>query len=289
MATRPAPSGDPSRWLTDRDLEFIVRTTSTRRTDYDRIREIIRDKPDFLEILLEDDRLYQRMASDDEILLKVSPQLLFTVLLRRARRMLKQVSFTMEPGPGGTLPVFDAGPAVRLVEQPQVLGYLADMLASFVRTELRTFVVRRGATYQRWVLSDMDIDDLLAAVELVDPSQRFAVYKRAADVSLFLVGLFPEYVNAPVQARWRGGPSPAFLRQRRRREFEEYVRLGTELYHRAALEEMAHRTGLNEVLSTIGDHFVLAAKPLHVLARQIIPLRRLGWLGPSGGGAAAQQ
>ena len=282
---------DPSRWLTDRDLEFIVRATATRRTDHDRIREIIRDKPDFLEILLEDERLFARMASDDEILLKVSPQLLFTVLLRRVRRLLRDASFTLEYGPEGHLPVFDAGRTARLLEQPQVMAYLAHMLASFVRTESRTFLVRQGHTYQRRVFSDMDVDDLMAMAEMVEPQRRFAVYKRVADVSLFLVGLFPEHVASRRTGR---GPAAsgawAVARQRRRRDPEEYVQLGEEYYHRAAGEEPAQRMGLSEVLTTMGDHFLLASKPLNVLSRQIIPLQRFYWFmglpGATGGSAA---
>ena len=280
---------DPTRWLTDRDLDFIVKATATRRTDHDRIREIIRDKPDFLELLLDDERVFARMASDDEILLKVSPQLLFTVLLRRVRRLLRDASFTLEVGPEGPLPVFDAARTSRLLEQPRVLDYLAHMLASFVRTESRAFLVRRGQTYQRRVFSDMDVDDLMEVAEMVEPELRFAVYKRLADVSLFLVGLFPEHVAA-ARRRTPGALARSWAagRQRRLRDPEEYVRLGEEFYHRAADEEPAQRMGLSEVLATIGSHFLLATKPLNVLSRQIIPLQRFYWFAPVPGGGGAE-
>lgn len=279
---------DPTRWLTDRDLEFIVKATATRRTDHDKIREIIRDKPDFLEVLLDDERVFARMVSDDEILLKVSPQLLFTVLLRRVRRLLREASFTLEWGPEGQVPVFDASRTARLLEQPQVMEYLAHMLASFVRTESRTFLVRKGHTYQRRVFSDMDVDDLMDIAEMVEPERRFAVYKRLADVSLFLVGLFPEHVGSSRTGRWgAGGGARVAARQRRRRDPEEYVQLGEEFYHRAAGEELAQRMGLSEVLTTIGDHFLLASKPLNVLSRQIIPLQRFYWFMPLPKGTGA--
>ena len=278
-----ASLADPTRWLTEGDLDFIVRATSSRRTDYDRIREIVRDKPDILEILLEDERLYQRIVEDDHILLKISPRLLFTVLLRRVRRQLKDRSFTVEGGPSGRLPVFDARQAARLVEDPQVLAYLADMLASFVRTESRSMVIRRGGSYYRRVFSDMDVDDLLAMVELVDPAQRFGLYKRIADVCLFLVGMFPEHVDRaaarPARLPWEQARVRFAGRLRSRSDYE---RLGRDFYQKAAEDQRAERTGLAAVLTTIGDHFTLASKPLNVLADQLIPLRRWSWFHLSG-------
>lgn len=269
---------DLSRQLTDRDLEFVIRATSSRRTDYDRIREIVRDKPDFLEVLLEDDRVFQKMASDDDVMLKVSPQLLFAVLLRRARRLLKQASFTMEPRPEGDVPVFDASKAAQLVEQPRVLDYLASMLASFVRTESRTFFVRHGAVYRRRVFNDMNVDDLLSAAELLDPPQRFPIYKRVADVSLFMVGIFPDHVSGRRSAA-RPWWSAVARSQRFARDQQAYAEIGTEFYHRAAEDEAARQSGLADVMVTLGDHFMLAAKPLNLLARDLIPMRRFAWFG----------
>lgn len=274
---------DPTRWLTDADLDFIVRATSTRRTDFARIRELIRDKPDILDVMLEDDRLYRTMASDDEILLKVSPQLLFTVLLRRVRRLLKESSFTVEGGPSGRLPVFDARQAARLVEEPGVLGYLAHMLSSFVRTEPRAVIVRRGQTYYRRVFSDMDVDDLMALSELVDPAERFPLYKRVADLCLFLLGMFPEHIDRRAARAARDPWEQSRVRLRGHlRDRADYERIGQEFYQRAAEDEAAARAGLADVMSTIGDHFVLATKPLNVLAGQVIPLRRLAWFSPAG-------
>ena len=269
---------DPTRWLTEADLDFIVRATSHRRTDYDRIRDIVRDKPDLLEILLEDERLYQRIVEDDEILLKISPRLLFTVLLRRVRRQLRDRSFTVEGGVAGRLPVFDARQAARLVENPQVLAYLADMLATFVRTESRTVVVRQGAGYYRRVFSDMDVDDLLAMSRWVEPPRRFGLYKRIADVCLFLVGMFPEHVDRAARRRTGSVWEQARVRLRGRlRDRADYERLGRDYYQKAAEQEPAERAGLAPVLATIADHFTLASKPLNVLADQLVPLRRWSW------------
>lgn len=269
---------DPTRWLTDADLKFILKATAPHRTDHDRIRQILQDKPDLLEILLDDDRLYQQLASDDEVLLKVSPRLLFTVLLRRVRRQLRQRPFTTELGSqGNRLPVFDARDAARLIDQPQVLAYLASMLTSFVRTESRAVVVRRGATFQRRYLSDMDVDNLMTLGELAeDETQRFAIYRRVADLCLFVVGMFPEHTQPQV---FRSvGPFGVQRRVRyRRREREEYESIGQESYRRAAQAAVAERYGLSEVLQTIGTHFSLASKPLNVLSLQLIPLRRSVW------------
>src|SRR5690606_27549591 len=124
----------------DADLHFIVTSVTSRRTDYDKIVEIIRDKPDLIDVLLDDPRLAERLDAQQPLLLQVSPFLLFAILLRRAHRELKESIFTMEVGSQGRLPVFDAREAASLLDDGELRTYLADMLSSFTRTDTATVV-----------------------------------------------------------------------------------------------------------------------------------------------------
>ena len=69
--------------LSDSDLRFVVQTVATSRRDHDHIVNLIRDKEDLIEPMLEDPKLLERLFQDDETLVRVSPHLLFSVLLRR--------------------------------------------------------------------------------------------------------------------------------------------------------------------------------------------------------------
>lgn len=266
------------RQLPESDLAFVVRTVVKRRSDHDRIVELVRDKPDFLDTMLDDDALFQRVVEDREALLQVSPFLLFTILLRRARRDLEQSIFTVEVGSAGRLPVFDAREAARLLADPELLHYLAELLASFLRNRTVTFYVRRGRSLVRQSFSDLDIDDLMTMSGLVPDEQRFHIYRRIADLCLFLTGIFPEHLvlgTSPSRPRpGGGGKSP--------RRLEEVEEIGREYYGKVAQEGEAELLGLAVILRRLADQFTLARKPLNLIAQRYIPFQRQAWFGGPG-------
>ena len=63
--------------LTESDLRFVVETVITRRRDYDHIVQLLRDKEDLLEPMLEDPKLIERLVRDEEAFLQISPHLFF--------------------------------------------------------------------------------------------------------------------------------------------------------------------------------------------------------------------
>jgi len=71
--------------LSESDLRFLVETVATNRRDYDHIGNLIRDKEDLLEPMLDDPKLTERLFRDEEALVRVTPHMLFSVLLRRLR------------------------------------------------------------------------------------------------------------------------------------------------------------------------------------------------------------
>src|ERR1700688_4062380 len=76
--------------LSESDLRFLVETVATNRSDYDHIANLIRDKEDLLEPMLDDPKLTERLFREEEALVRVTPHMLFSVLLRRLRSELEK-------------------------------------------------------------------------------------------------------------------------------------------------------------------------------------------------------
>ena len=62
-------------YLSDRDLDFLIETTSTEVADKRRLKEMIREDEDFRKSFTGDRRVFPRVMDDDAILLKISPAL----------------------------------------------------------------------------------------------------------------------------------------------------------------------------------------------------------------------
>jgi len=263
------------RWrLEHRDLVFLVDVlmpgTSDPELDADRVRE----DEELIETMLDDDRLFQRLTTDEETLVHISPWLFFTVLLRRARRDMKQEAFTLEKRGRQKVLLFDTDQVIRLLEQESVLDYLATMLASFTRVESMTVPLRVGkGVWRRYRTSDLDVEGLMRHCQMLDRAFHFEPYKRIADVCLFLSGMFPEYIDS--QYRY---PASRELRPRARSRIvksrEDYENHGQAFYRLAAEHERARLEGLDTVLTSLSENFILAEKPIAFLANRYLGFKR---------------
>ena len=178
--------------LSDADLDFVVREAAPDAADTEHLKRLIAEDEAFRMALVGDERIFARVMADEEIFLRISPALYFEVLLRRALVELEQAVYTLEYDRAGTIPVFDTSAVVQLLARRGVVGYLADMLSSFTRVRVSVTAVRvRRGIWRRVRTSDMDIDSLVRMCSTAEPEQRFAFYKRIADVCLFVSGLFP--------------------------------------------------------------------------------------------------
>ncbi|MGQ9457134.1 MAG: hypothetical protein ACUVXH_10580 [Anaerolineae bacterium] len=259
--------------LSDQDILFMVQTLMPHRTDHARVVEAIRDDRAYLEAMLDDERLFQQVMGDEEILIKISPRLFFHILLRRALRDLRELTHTVEVRNLQKVAVFDADQVVNLLERPEVRDYLADMLASFTRIESVTVPVRvRRGVWRKVRFSDFDLDSLEHYAQSVEGALRFGPYKRIADVCLFLVGMFPEYIEAQYRYPLSKVPRRGILG--RPRSLEDYEEEGRQFYTLAAEHEAAHALNLRDVLITLAERFTLAEKPLMHLSRRYLGLSR---------------
>jgi hypothetical protein len=263
------------RWrLVDRDLLFIIDTLMPRTVDADEKAAQIRGDDELVEAMLDDDRLFQRFMADEEILVHISPWLFFAVLLRRARRDLEAEAFTLERRARQKVLLFDTEQVIELLEQESVRDYLATMLSSFTRVESVTVPVRvRKGIWRKYRTNDLDVEGLMRYCQTLDEEFHFGPFKRIADVCLFLSSLFPEHLESqhryPLSGKLRPG-----IRGRTIRSREDYETHGRAFYRLAAEHERAKIEGLDQVLATLSENFILAEKPLSFLAQRYLGFAR---------------
>src|SRR5260221_6346821 len=161
------------RHLNESDLRFLVETVATNRRDYDHIMNLIRDKEDLLEPMLEDPKLVERLFRDEETFVRISPHLLFSVLLRRVRRDLEKESYVFEVESNGKrIPVFEAPAVAELLANTQTCDYLAGMLSSFVRTNSGVIYWKERGTSSKKRFIDIHIDAMIELPHIMYPEIR---------------------------------------------------------------------------------------------------------------------
>jgi hypothetical protein len=256
------------------DLRFIVDTLMPRRSDRERIVGLIRDDERFVEAMLDDDRLFDRLMGGEQILLDVSPWLLFTVLLRRARRDLEAETFTTERRKLQKVFIFDTDKVIDLLERDELREYLATVLASFTRIESVTVRVRvRKGIWRRYRTSELDVEGLIRYSQAVDEAQRYQPYRRIGDVCLFLTGVFPRTIETQYRYPVSGELRPR-ARSRTCVSREDYEAHGRAFYQMASQHERAKVEGLDQVLETLSREFILAEKALTVVTDRYLGLTK---------------
>jgi len=264
--------------FTDRDLEFLVAVVVPRAANAPLVREAIRNDPEYRKVIVSDERVFSQVINDNESFLKISPSLYFEVLLRRAQRDLGSSTYTIEREGRRNIPVFDTGKVAGFLDTPNVLEYLANMLASFTR--IRSFVVpirvRKGIR-RRVRYNDMDVDSLIDFAARVDESERFSYYKRIGDVCLFLTGFFRDSTYSSKSTFNSNFKSRAHSRtnftRKRRRSLEEYESEGRRFYRLAEEHPTAGVLELTDVFSVLRDQFSAARKPLTFLSSRYLHSR----------------
>ena len=242
--------------LTESDLRFVVETVATRRRDHDHIIELVREKEELLNVMLDDPKLAERLLNEEEVLVRVSPYLMFAVLLRRVRRDLEGRSFLFERDERGRrIPIFEAPQATQLLGDAGTREYLIEMLCSFVRTNTSLLCWKERGAWQKRKFSDLDMDDMIALCHLVEPGFKPRLYKRIADIALFLTGIYPD--NRSFFTR--------HLRSRagRGRAVADYERDGQRFYTLAAREPEPPWS--SSVFRDLAQKFTLARETLNTL------------------------
>lgn len=235
----------------------------------EQIREIM------AEYLLENEKLFERVNEEEDIFLKISPFLLFTILIQQTEREMGKKSYMLEiVGHREQIPIFDAKDSVTLIQNKDMRNYLARMLASFTKVDSTTVVYRaRGLTYQRH-FSELDFDNVLELAGLVELPYRYDFYKRLADISLFITGIFPEYLQGSEEGN---SPFPEKHMGHSERTLHDYEKEGRQYYDLASTYDEAREQGLDHVLSQLAENFTIIRKPLNYLAANLMSKQDKDW------------
>jgi hypothetical protein len=165
---------------------------------------------------------------------------------------------------GKRIPVFE-GPAVaEMLSDKPIRDYLAEMLSSFVRTNNGIIYWKERGTWHKRRFSDIDLDDMVELARIIDPEMRPALYKRIADLALFLSGIFPEH------AIYFGGPRKTLFSAKR--TLKDYEQAGKRFYNVAARE--TDQTQWKPVLETLAGKFALARMALNSLSDRYVKTLR---------------
>ena len=258
--------------FSERDLDFVVENVAPGSVDPSHLKRLISEDAQFRATMLGDESLLQRVQSDDEIFLYISPALYFEILLRNSHRELETSAYTEEREGRMSIPVFDTPHVLEFMESPGVVEYLASMMASFTRINSYVVPVRvRRGIRRRVKYSDMDVDSLVRFAANAEPEQKFGYYKRIADVCLFLSGVFPDSVQSRAGATGTR-PTPRTLRMRR--TLEEYEREGRIFYGLAGEHPAARTLELSQVFGALKENFNSARKPLTFVATRFLHAKK---------------
>ena len=255
--------------FSERDLDFVIENVAPNSANSEHLKKLLTEDVQFRTAMLGDDALLNRIQSDEEIFLYISPALFFEILLRNSHRELETAAYTEERQGRMSIPVFDTPNVLEFMEQPGVVEYLASMMASFTRINSYTVPVRvRRGVRRRVRYNDMDVDSLIRFAADADPEQKFGYYKRIADVCLFLSGVFPD------SAQTRAGNSPLPRSWRMRRTLEEYEREGRTFYGLAQEHPAARVLELSQVFAALKENFNAARKPLTFVATRFLHAKK---------------
>jgi hypothetical protein len=265
MNKGPVNMNELSGLFNDRDLQLVVQVLMPEYKDRKRMIRILKSDEDILEGMLKDDKLFKYIMDDPESIIKISPNLLFTVLLNRVKCNLENQSYTVERQDRHQVLIFDSKEVVDLLHDKRILRYLADLMVSFVRINSYSVHIRvKRGVWRKFRFSDFDIDSLIRYSQMIEADRRFQSYKRIADICLFVTGVFPDYINTfRKQSTLRLGVAA----QKRREEFAEH---GRYFYRAASRQRTAQILELNDVLLQLSENFTLATKPLTLMTSRYL-------------------
>ena len=260
--------------LSDRDLDFLVETTSPEMKDRSQLKQIIQEDEDFRNSYVGDEKVFGKLMDDEEIFLKISPALFFEILLRRAANDLEEVGYTLEKTSHMKIPVFDTKEVSEFLTKESLLLYLADMLASFTKIQSYTlsFRIRKGV-WEKIRFNDLDILSLMNFCQAAGDEDRMGFYKRIADICLFVLGIFPDYAERDYRHPFSGQVRP-HIRGKVRISPEDYEKEVRKFYKLAAEHPSAKELDLSEVFWALHENFQKAKKPLNFIADHYLQFTR---------------
>lgn len=238
--------------LQNKDLDFIVNIIAPEFKNKEQLKRLINEDIDFRRGLIGSERMFEKVFSDPEILVRISPALYFEVLLRKTINDLERLSYTYEKVGTYRIAVFDVLDVLKFLSDENVLLYLAHLLSSFTRIENYTLWIKTGKNIWRKInFTDMDIEGLKKMAQMIEEEHRFGIYKRIADACLFIAGVFPEYIKEGTDTEEEG-----------------------KKFYKLAGEYLSSENDLGNVFWQLSEKFSLAKKPLNFISENYLSLRK---------------
>jgi hypothetical protein len=138
------------------------------------------------------------------------------------------------------------------------------MLASFTRTNSGAIYWRERGAWHKRRFSDLDVDDMVDLARIIDPEMRPALYKRIADIALFLTGIFPDHLTvfaARHQSRFSA-----------KRSLKDYEQQGSRFFRVAA--QQTDQIQWRPAMGTLAEKFSLARWALNTLSDRYLKTQR---------------
>lgn len=215
-------------FLSDSDLRYLIENFPKPGRSYEEISSAIQHFPEILESILHSEELFLKIRDKKKILLDISPFLLFSVLVRRS--------------------LVDN----RIIGDKKVINYIANLLSLFVSKD-RAYRIARGDQYTHSYITDM-----IQEAQSVDSRRQFLIYSHIGNYSLFLTGIFPQYI----EYRYKYKKRPV--------NTQFYVDFGKTYYELASEHALAREYELNEVFLRLSMMFEVYKNALNHLSKEYL-------------------
>ena len=279
--------------LSRRDLEVLAETAGGKPAD---ARARLVEQPAAIDALLGSPLLFERLfVSGGSLEPGVSPFLVFGVLVMRSAADLERASFVPEwSAPHKRLPVFDHTGLRDFLGDGGRRFFLIELLSSFTRVAGGVWWERTARGFRRHRYSELDLIQLTEFTRRAPASIRPALWRRLADVALFLAGVFPdhtaEHPDRPERlmllARSAGlqGVEPALVVAGNESVLRFHEGLAQRWYRRALEEVPEKERGPLGYLGDVADRIPHARRVLNYISDRHLFRLEQGWLtGPGRG------
>ena len=238
--------------LSDNDLLFLIESYVTKRDDYENIANLIRGDEDIIGQMIDNDRIFNKVMNCTKQILGISPFFMFLLLLRKSFREKSTDPEFIERATNilnssDYIVPWNKERIVDLLEDTHISNYIANMLVRFSQSS-RMFKIREDDKESYHYIVDMIKDSLKS-----DNMRRFSIYCHIGNYSLFLTGMFSEYI------KYR------FKYRRRLVNSQFYIDFGKTYYALAAKHTCAKRNNLSDTYAQLSRGFEVVADVLHFM------------------------
>ena len=215
-------------FLSDSDLKYLIDNFPKPGRSYEEISSAIQNFPEILESVLHSEELFLKIRDKKKLLLDISPFLLFSVLVRRS--------------------LVDN----RIIGDKKAVNYIANLLSLFISKD-RAYRVARGDQYTHSYITDM-----IQEAQSADSQRQFLIYSHIGNYSLFLTGMFPQYIEYRHKYR------------RRPVNIQFYIDFAKTYYELASEHALAREYNLGEVFLRLSMMFEVYKDALNYLSKEYL-------------------